>query len=60
MGKLGNEKNFTRVGILHLLTWAVARDIDISAAGIEGAEDITRLARHRLRGGKLRLAGDTA
>lgn len=60
MGKLGNEKNFTRVGIFHLLSWAVTRDIDISAAGIEGAEDVTRLARHRLRGGELGLAGDAA
>ena len=60
MRKLGNEKNFTRVGIFHLLTWAIARDIDIPAAGIEGAEDITRLAGHRLRGGELRLAGDAA
>lgn len=60
MGKLGDEKNFTRVGVFHLLTWTVARDIDIPTAGIEGAEDITRLAGHRLRGGKLGLAGDAA
>jgi len=49
----GDEENFSRIGILHFLAGSVSGHIDIAAARIERAEDVTGLAGNLLGGGKL-------
>lgn len=53
----GNEKDFARIGILHLLARCVSGNVNITAARIERTKDVPGLTRNWLRCRKLRLGG---
>ena len=56
----GDEENLSRIWILHFLAGSVAGDVNVAAAGIKRAKDVTRFAGDRLGGGNLRLSRSIA
>src|SRR5204862_3779552 len=57
---LGNEENFSRIWILHFLAGRIPGDVNVAAAGVERAKDVTGFAGDRLGGGNLRLGRSIA